>query len=92
MDKAKSKHGSAHRHRWNWQCWNKLPGVSAEGGIVEFVMDLSLRFGLFVDSTQIRLQGDNLAAELTISMNMDKEQFRIGYFQGRDICFVFPPG
>ncbi len=60
MDKSKSKYGSAHRHRWNWQCWNKLPGVSAEGGIVDFVEELCLRFGLFDDSTQIRLQEDNL--------------------------------
>ncbi len=69
-----------------------VPGVTAEDGIVEFVMELCLRFGLYDDGTQIRLQGDNLAAELTISMNMGKEHFRIGYCQGRDACFVFPPG
>ncbi len=64
----------------------------AEDGIVEFVEELCVRFGLFDDSTQVRLQGDNSAAELTISSNMGKENFRIGYCQGRDICFVFPRG
>ncbi len=92
MDKARSKHGSAHHHRWNWQCWNRLPGVSVADGIVEFVEKLCLRFEHFDDSTQFRLQGDNSAAELTVSSNMGKEHFRVGYCQGRDICFVFPPG
>ncbi len=42
MDKARSKHGNAHHHRWNWQCWHRLPVVSAEVGIVEFVTNLHL--------------------------------------------------
>ncbi len=74
MDEARTKHGSAHHPRWNWLCWNSLPGVSAEDGIVEFVEELCLHFGLFDDNTQIRLQGVNLAAELTIG----KEHFRVG--------------
>ncbi len=63
--------------------------VGAEDGIVEFIEE---RFGLFDDNTQIRLQGDNLAVELTISWNIGKEHFRIGSCQGRDACFVFSPG
>ncbi len=58
----------------------RLPGVIAEDGIVEFVEELCLRFGLFNDNTQVCLQGDNLAVELTISTNMSKEHFRIGCF------------
>ncbi len=90
MGKARSKHGSAHHHRW--QCWNKLAGVSVEDGIVEFVEEHCLRFGLFNDNIHIRLQGNNLAAELTIVSNMGKEHFQIGSCQGRDACFVLPPG
>ncbi len=92
MDKARSKHGSAHHHRFNWQCWNRLPSVSAEDSTVEFVEELCVRLGLFDDNTQIRLLRDNLAAELKISSSMGKEHFRIGCCQGRDACFVFPPG
>ncbi len=55
MDEARSKHGSAHYHQWNWQCWGRLPGVIAEDGIVEFVKELCLRFGLFDDNTQVSL-------------------------------------
>ncbi len=58
MDKARSKYGNDHHIRWNWQCWDGLPIVSAEDGIVEFVEELSLRFGLFDDNTQICLQED----------------------------------
>ncbi len=61
MDAARSEHGSAHHHPWNWQCWNRLPGVSAEDGIVEFVEEPCLCFGLFDDNTQIRLKEDNLS-------------------------------
>ncbi len=50
-------------------------------GIVEFVEQLSLRFRLFDDNTQMRLQGDDVAAELTISSKMGKEHFRIGCCQ-----------
>ncbi len=55
MDEARSKHGSAHYHQWNWQCWDRLPGVIAEEGLVEFVEELCLRFGLFDDNTQVSL-------------------------------------
>ncbi len=78
MDKARSKNGSAHHHRWNWRCWNRLPEVSAEYGIVKIVEELCLHLGFFDDNTQIRLQGDNLVAELTISSNVDNEHCQIG--------------
>ncbi len=61
-----------------------MPIVSAEDGIVEFVEELSLHVRLFDDDTSIRLQGYNLAAELTISSNMNKEHFRIGCCQLQD--------
>ncbi len=48
MNKARSKYGNAHYHRWNRQCWDRLPVVSAEGDIVEFVEELSLRFALTI--------------------------------------------
>ncbi len=54
----------------HWLYWGKLSVV--EDGIEEFVDELSLRFGLFDDNTQIRLQGYNLAAELAISSNLAK--------------------
>ncbi len=88
MDKARSKCGNAHHHRWNWQCCDGMLVVSAEDGIVEFVEELCLHFGLFDDNTQ----GDNLAVELTISSNMGKEHFRIESCQGRDASFVFSFG
>ncbi len=75
-----------------WAVMDKLSVVGAEGCNVEFVEYLSLRLGLFDDDTQIRLQGNNLATELTISSNMSKGQFRIGCCQGCDACFVLPPG
>ncbi len=50
--------------------------VSAEDGIVEFVVEICMHFGSFDDNTQVRLQGNNL--------NMGKEHFRIGCCQGRD--------
>ncbi len=71
---------------------DRLPFVSVEDSIVKFVVELSLHFILFDDVTQIRLQGSNLVGELTISSNMNKEPLRIGCCQGRDACFVFPPG
>ncbi len=43
-----------------------FPVASAEGGIVEFVEELYLRFRLFDDNTQICLQGDSLMDEMTI--------------------------
>ncbi len=58
--------------------------MSTEDGIVEFVEELSMYFGVFDDNTQISLQGGNWAAELTIL------GVRIGFCQGRDACFVFP--
>ncbi len=57
MDKARSKFGNAHHHRWNWQCCDGMLVVSAEDGIVEFVEELCLRFRLFDDSIQVPLQG-----------------------------------
>ncbi len=39
------------------------------------VEDLSLRYGVFDENIQSRLQGDDLAAELTIPSNMEKEYF-----------------
>ncbi len=69
-----------------------MPGVSAVDGVVELVEELCLRLGRFDGNTQVRLQGDNLAVEVTISTNMGKEYFRIGCCQGRDACIVFPPG
>ncbi len=82
MDKARSSYENAHHHRWNWKCWNRLPVVGAEDGVVEFIEE---HFRLFDDNTQ----GDNLAVELTISSNMGKEHFRIESCQGRDAWFVF---
>ncbi len=70
MDKARSNYGNAHQHRWNWQCWDSLPVVSAEDGIVEFVVEICMHFGSFDNNTQVRLQGNNLS--------MGKEQLRIG--------------
>ncbi len=55
-----------HHDRWKWQCWDMLHVVSAEDSIIEFIKKLSLRFGPFIDSTQICIQGDNLPAEMTI--------------------------
>ncbi len=55
MDEATSKYRNAHLHRWNWQCWDRLPVVSAEDAINEFVEEPNLRFGLFDDNTEIRL-------------------------------------
>ncbi len=52
----------------HWVYWGRLSLV--EDGVEEFVDELSLRFGLFDDNTQIRLQGYNLAAELAISSNL----------------------
>ncbi len=46
-----------------------LTVVIVEDGIVE---ELSLRYGIFDDNTQIRFQGDNVAAELKVSSNMGK--------------------
>ncbi len=89
---ARNKYGNAHHRRWNWQCWDRSSVVSAEGDIVEFVEELILCYGLFNDNTRTSLQGDNLVAELTISSNMGNWHFRIGCCQGRDACFVFPPG
>ncbi len=67
MEEVRSKHRIAHNHRCNWQCWDRLPVVWEEEGILEFVDEL------FDDNTQIRLQGDNLAAELTMSSSMGKK-------------------
>ncbi len=50
---------------------DRLPSVSAEDVIVEFVEELCLRFGLFDDNTQVRLHGGNLPTiKLMISLNM----------------------
>ncbi len=51
---------------------------------MEFVEELSMYFGVFDDNNQISLQGDILAAGLTIL------DVRIGCCQGHDACFVFP--
>ncbi len=61
-----------------------MPVVSAEDGIVEFIEELCLHIGLFHDDTTIRLRGDNLAAELTISSNINKQHFGIECCQGHD--------
>ncbi len=61
--------------RQNWHCWNRLPHVIVKEGIVEFLKKLTLYFGLFDDGTQIRLCGDTLTAELTISSNLGKNIF-----------------
>ncbi len=55
----------------NWLYWGRLSVM--EDGIEEFVDELGLRFGLFDDNTQIRLQGYNLVVELAISSNLGKE-------------------
>ncbi len=47
-------------------------GISAEDGIVLFVAVPCLLFGLFDDNPQIRPQGHNLAATLSVSSDMDK--------------------
>ncbi len=61
MDEAKCK------------CGNAIITVArAKDGIVGFVEELSLRFGLFDDYTQIYLQDDNLIIEMTMSSNMGK--------------------
>ncbi len=52
--------------------------VFAEYGIVKFVEELCLHLGFFDDNTHIRLQEDNLAAELRISSNTGKKHFRMG--------------
>ncbi len=52
----------------HWVYWGRLSVV--EDGIEKFVDELGLRFGLFDDNTQIRIQGYNLAAELAISSNL----------------------
>ncbi len=70
MDDVRNKYGNAPHHRWDLQCWDRLRVVSAEDDIVE---ELSLRFGDFHENIQSRLQGDDLAAELTIPSNMENE-------------------
>ncbi len=46
--------------------------VLLKESIVELGEKFDLRF------VQIRLQDDNLTAEITITSNMDKERFRVG--------------
>ncbi len=89
MEEVRRKHRNAHNHLCNWQCWDRLPVVRVEDGILEFVEEFSLRFGLLKSNTQIRLQADNLAAELAIFSNMGKEHFQIGC-QESDVRFVCP--
>ncbi len=72
MVEVTSKYGNAQHHGWNWQCWDRLPIISLEGSIEEFDGELSLRFGLCDDSIEVRLQGDNLVAQLRISSDMGK--------------------
>ncbi len=62
----------------------------AEDGIVELVVNFSLRIGFSDDAAQISLQGENLTAEMMTSSNMGKELFRVGCCQGRDARFVLP--
>ncbi len=70
MDNARTKYGNAHHHRWSRKCWDRWSVVMAEEGIAEFVEELSLLFGLFDEDTQIRLQGDNMTTDFTISSNI----------------------
>ncbi len=53
----------------------------AENGIVELIVKFSLRIRHFDDNAQICFQGDNLAAEMTFTSNVDKEYFPIGCCQ-----------
>ncbi len=62
--------------------------VLLKESIVELVEKFDLRFV----TVKIRLQDDDLTAEITITSNRDKERFRIGDCQGRDARFVFLPG